>query len=1043
MKQLNRLTMLIFILTGSYIFTGSVCAEPIQKIINFQGFLTTSDGVAVVDDTYTMTFSLWDGPNDSTAAKLWDENVQLTVTRGLYSVNLGESNPIPYTLNFGDQHYIGVQLGAGDMLKINGSLIPTVNAWHAFRADTVSGRNVRSINQSSTLEETDDIVLTSGTITVTLPPAANVPEKWYTIKKMDDNATTLTIDTSNGELINDTDSMNITKEWIDLSIISNGLQWYSVGSTLISGITTTQLLDNVITSAKIEDATITGSDFQNSAVDTTQLADNSITSDKIANNTITGSDIQNSAINTTQLADNSVTPSKLAGNPGNGISGETLLSQGDGTFRWEDVGGAFTTQEITGDHTVETGNVGIGTLTPTEKLEVDGNIKITNGLILANGPGSVSQTILKALSQSETRTISLPDASGVVIVTEDGSVTIPDGSITASKLANNPGNGITGNVLFSNGDGSFVWGDSRETFTTIEGSASFNFSFGSNGTDIGQFDSGIHIAIDSNGNIYVADIDNNRIQVFTSSGSYSYSIGTDNQGFDQGEFCNPDYIELDTNNNIYVTENCGHRVQVFTSSGEYSYSIGSFGSDPGQFNRPAGIVIDNNGNIFVADSMNHRIQVFTASGEYSYSIGTGSSGSDPGQFSQPKGLALDSKGNLYVTDLFNHRIQVFTASGNYSYSFGGEGAEPGQFSFPYGICVDSNDLIYTAETGNDRIQVFSASGSFEYSISVNSPMGVKVYNDKIYVASVGDSQIQVYNKPLSTHTVESGNIGIGTTSPTEKLEVDGNVKITNNLILANGSNSISQTILRAMTQSEARTITLPDASGIVLVTDDGSITVPDGTITASKLANNPGNGITGQVLISNGDGTFDWENPGGIFTSEGNTHIVETGNVGIGTGSPTEKLEVDGNVKITNDLILANGSSSVSQTILKAMTQSEARTITLPDSSGIVVVTDDGNITVPDGSITASKLANNPGNGITGQTLISNGDGTFVWGDVESVFTTIEGRSSASLEYSISCVDPLDVAVDSNGKIYVCEGSQKTCHGLYCFRGFFLQYRNR
>ncbi|ETR65849.1 MAG: SMP-30/gluconolaconase/LRE domain protein, partial [Candidatus Magnetoglobus multicellularis str. Araruama] len=340
-------------------------------------------------------------------------------------------------------------------------------------------------------------------------------------------------------------------------------------------------------------------------------------------------------------------------------------------------------------------------------------------------------------------------------------------------------------------------------------------------------------------------------------------------------FSNPYFIELDNNDNIYVTEQTGNRIQVFTASGEYSYSIGTgfLGYGPGEFNSPAGIDIDSNGNIFVAEYNNKRIQVFTASGEYSYSFSTGSS--------RPNGLALDSKGNIYVSDTVNHCIQVYTASGDCSYTFGGYGSEPGQFIVPFGVGIDSSDLIYVADSGNHRVQVLSASGSFVYSIAESGPSGVKVHNDKIYMATTYN-RIVVHYKPPTTHTVESGNIGIGTSSPTEKLEVDGNVKITNNLILANGSNSVSQTILRAMTQSEARTITLPDASGIVLVTDDGSITVPDGTITASKLANNPGNGITGQVLISNGDGSFGWENADGVFTTEGSTHTVETGNVGIG-----------------------------------------------------------------------------------------------------------------------------------------------------------------
>jgi sugar lactone lactonase YvrE len=599
---------------------------------------------------------------------------------------------------------------------------------------------------------------------------------------------------------------------------------------------------------------------------------------------------------------------------------------------------------------------------------------------------------LKAMTQSEARTITLPDASGVVVVSDDGNATLPDGSITASKLANNPGNGSSGQVIVSNGDGSFDWGSTGGAVLT-QGSDStiLDYSIGEEGSAAGQFIVPFDIALDSNNNIYVVDTYNHRIQVFTASGDFSYTIGKRGNG--QKEFFAPSGIAIDSNNNIYIGDSFNHQVQVLNASGDFSYSLGSgsLSSDPGKFNQPSGVVVDTNGNFYVADVLNHRIQVFTADGNYSFSLGT--QGSDPGQFHSPVKVALDNSGYIYVADSLNHRIQVFTAQCEFSYSIGtgSEGSDPGKFNTPQGVDVDSNGRIYVADTENFRIQVFTASGAYDYSINLqeNKPYSVKVYNNKIYV-TCGHSVV-VYNCPSQiTHTIASGNVGIGIT-PTEKLEIDGNVKITNGLILANGSSSVSQTILKSMTQSEARTITLPDASGIAVVTEDGNITVSDGSITASKLANNPGNGITGQVLFSNGDGSFVWEDVEWPFTTtQSGVHTVETGNVGIGTTSPTETLEVDGNVKITNNLILANGSSSVSQNILKAMTQSEARTITLPDASGIVVVTDDGNITIPDGSITTSKLANNPGNGITGQTLVSNGDGTFGWAG----FVTTQGATT-------------------------------------------------
>lgn len=226
MKKMNCLMTLLIVLINSFI-TGNVHGDAIQKTIHFQGFLTDSNNVAVMNGTYPMSFSLWDGPSDAdiNTKKLWEESVSISVSRGIYSVNLGETNPFPYTLNFAEQYYLGVQVGTDDIMKINGSLIPIVSTWHAFRADSAGGRTVKSVSQDYTLETTDDFILTTGSIAITLPSAANVPEKWYTIKKVDDDATTVTIGTSNGEQINNTNAVSISKQFIDLSIISNGLQW--------------------------------------------------------------------------------------------------------------------------------------------------------------------------------------------------------------------------------------------------------------------------------------------------------------------------------------------------------------------------------------------------------------------------------------------------------------------------------------------------------------------------------------------------------------------------------------------------------------------------------------------------------------------------------------------------------------------------------------------------------------------------------------------------------------------------------------------------
>jgi len=123
-----------------------------------------------------------------------------------------------------------------------------------------------------------------------------------------------------------------------------------------------------------------------------------------------------------------------------------------------------------------------------------------------------------------------------------------------------------------------------------------------------------YIATDGGGNIYVADILNNRIQKFTSDGTFISTWG--NEGSDDGEFLWPHGIAIDQAGDIYIVDSGNHRIQKFTSDGTYSTQWGNFGSDNGEFNEPRGIAIDADGNVYVVDMDNHRIQKFASDGTY-------------------------------------------------------------------------------------------------------------------------------------------------------------------------------------------------------------------------------------------------------------------------------------------------------------------------------------------------------------------------------------------------------------------------------------------
>jgi len=124
-----------------------------------------------------------------------------------------------------------------------------------------------------------------------------------------------------------------------------------------------------------------------------------------------------------------------------------------------------------------------------------------------------------------------------------------------------------------------------------------------------------------------------------------------------GYFNNPRDIAIDINGNIYIVDSSNNRIQKFDSDGNFITKWGSYGSGNGQFNSPFGITIDSNDNIYITDKGDFRIQKFDSSGNYITEWG--SYGTGEGEFDNPTGIACDSDDNVYVGEFDNYRVQKF------------------------------------------------------------------------------------------------------------------------------------------------------------------------------------------------------------------------------------------------------------------------------------------------------------------------------------------------------------------------------------------------
>ncbi|MGA1869868.1 MAG: 6-bladed beta-propeller [bacterium] len=277
----------------------------------------------------------------------------------------------------------------------------------------------------------------------------------------------------------------------------------------------------------------------------------------------------------------------------------------------------------------------------------------------------------------------------------------------------------------------------------------FITTWGSEGSDNGQFKLPRGIALDDKGNVYVIDWSSNCIQKFTSEGKFITRWGS--EGDSDGEFNGPFDIAIDGSGNVYVADTGNRRIQKFTSDGRFIAKWCSYGSRDGQLQWPWGIDIAKNGNIYVADVMNNRIQKFTANGEFITKWG--SEGDGNGEFDKPFGVTIDGSENVYVVDTGNNRIQKFTSDGTFITTWGSEGDGDGEFNGPFGIALDEIGDVYVADTDNSRIQKFTADGKFittwgskgEGDGEFSHPHGITVDEiGDIYVADTDNSRIQKF-----------------------------------------------------------------------------------------------------------------------------------------------------------------------------------------------------------------------------------------------------------------------------------------------------------
>lgn len=293
-----------------------------------------------------------------------------------------------------------------------------------------------------------------------------------------------------------------------------------------------------------------------------------------------------------------------------------------------------------------------------------------------------------------------------------------------------------------------------------------DLAFGTTGNEPGQFQKPRGIAIAPDGSLYIADTSNHRIQHLAPDGTVLHVWGSfaDASKVEPpasgGTFNEPWGIAVGPDGNVYVADTWNHRIQRFTPDGKFINMWGYFGTAETPFALwgPRGIATDKNGNVYVSDTGNKRIVIYDAKGNYITQFGV--TGFGPGQFDEPVGIAVSADGFVYITDTWNQRIQVMIpdgAGGYYPLRTWEVAAWYGQSldNKPY-IAVDNARNIYVSDPEGYRILRFTSQGQFIHYWGTlgtglkafNLPTGLAIdASGGLWVVDSGNNRIMHFNVP--------------------------------------------------------------------------------------------------------------------------------------------------------------------------------------------------------------------------------------------------------------------------------------------------------
>ena len=592
-------------------------------------------------------------------------------------------------------------------------------------------------------------------------------------------------------------------------------------------------------------------------------------------------------------------------------------------------------------------------------------------------------------------------------------------SATSAELNDPPGVAVdsAGNIYIADqGNNRIRKVDTSGNISTVAGNGTGGYSGDGGAAISAELYDPTGVAVDSAGNIYIADSSNNRIRKVNTSGNISTVAGNGTGGYSgdgaaatSAELYDPTGVAVDSAGNIYIAEQNNNRIRKVSTSGNISTVAGNgtkgYSGDGGaaisaELNQPAGVAVDSAGNIYIADYVNHSIRKVDTSGKISTVAGDGpGNGSYNGdgilatsaELYYPSGVAVDSAGNIYIADTINYRIRKVDASTGYISTVAGNGAHYGsigdggaaisaQLYNPEGVVVDSAGNIYIADSGNHRIRKVGTAAIQFAATAIGSSTTRNVVlqlTSTLNITGIAAPQSQGGKQEFAVGTVSGCTVdATGATSTASGTICTVPVTFTP------GYSGLRPVPLQVSTHSGSTTT-------VYAVALNGIGTGPQVALTPGTISTAAGNGSYGYSGDGGAATSAKLSQPYGVAVdSAGNIYIADEGNysirkVTVSTGkiSTVAGTGTQGSIGDGG----AATSAGLSQTFGVAV-----------DSAGNIYIADIDNQRIRKVD-TAGKISTVAGNGTYGY----SGDGG--------------AATSAELH------SPYGVAVDSAGNIYIAD----------------------